>query len=176
MALRLKRISAVRNLGGNTASACRSRIILPLLYIEWTGPSGPRGCCHNRSCWKFWNIAARWGSWSGVIFYFAGAKDRLEQKHYQAWQVINTAQGKGGSGGRIDALQDLNSDGIALVGVDLSGAFLQNLDVPKAKLRRANLSRADMRNAILCSANLEDASMFYTNLRGADLRNARWVE
>ena len=27
--------------------------------------------------------------------------------NYQAWQVINSAQGKGGSGGRIDALADL---------------------------------------------------------------------
>jgi hypothetical protein len=26
------------------------------------------------------------------------AGDRKKQKHYQAWQVINTAQGKGGSG------------------------------------------------------------------------------
>ncbi len=37
-----------------------------------------------------------------VIFYFSESGDRLKQKHYQAWQVINTAQGKGGSGGRIE--------------------------------------------------------------------------
>ncbi len=73
----------------------------------------------------------------GVIFYFAGAKDRLEQKHYQAWQVINTAQGKGGSGGRIDALQDLNSDRVPLVGVDLMEAFLREVKLPNANLRRA---------------------------------------
>lgn len=150
----------------------RSRIILPLLYIEWTA----RLAAWLLSQWALLEVleyCSTLGIVVGVIFYFAGAKSRLEQKHYQAWQVINTAQGKGGSGGRIDALQDLNSDGIALVGVDLSGAFLQNLDVPKAKLRRANLSRADMRNSILFSANLENASMFYTNLRGADLRQAR---
>src|SRR5579871_6672572 len=40
-----------------------------------------------------------------VIFYFADSGNRRKQKHYQAWQVINTAQGKGGSGGRIEALQ-----------------------------------------------------------------------
>ena len=41
-----------------------------------------------------------------LIFYFADQGGRLKQKHYQAWQVINTAQGKGGSGGplRIVAL------------------------------------------------------------------------
>src|SRR5580704_15293488 len=48
----------------------------------------------------------------GVIFYFSEAGDRRKQKHYQAWQVINTAQGKGGSGGRIEALQELNADKI----------------------------------------------------------------
>ena len=43
-----------------------------------------------------------------VVFYFADSGNRVKQKHYQAWQVINTAQGKGGSGGRIEALQELN--------------------------------------------------------------------
>src|ERR1700680_2615726 len=41
-----------------------------------------------------------------VIFYFADSGNRIKQKHYQAWQVINTAQGKGGSGGRIEPLQE----------------------------------------------------------------------
>lgn len=39
-----------------------------------------------------------------VIFYFAEAGDRQKQKHYQAWQVINTAQGKGGSGVRAEPI------------------------------------------------------------------------
>jgi hypothetical protein len=52
-----------------------------------------------------------------IVFYFSEAGDRRKQKHYQAWQVINTAQGKGGSGGRIEALQELNIDRIPLVGV-----------------------------------------------------------
>ena len=53
------------------------------------------------------------------------SKDRIKQKHYQAWQVINSAQGKGGSSGRIDALEELHQDGVLLVGVDVSDAFLQ---------------------------------------------------
>lgn len=110
----------------------------------------------------------------GVIFYFAGAKDRREQKHYQAWQVINTAQEKGGSGGRIDALQDLSADRVPLVGVDLMDAFLQEIKLPKANLRRASLGSADMRNADLSGADLEDASLDTTNLRGADLHDA-WI-
>jgi uncharacterized protein YjbI with pentapeptide repeats len=110
----------------------------------------------------------------GVIFYFAGTRDRREQRHYQAWQVINTAASKGGNGGRIDALQDLNADGIPLVAVDLSGdAFLRNISLPDADLTRANVSGSDMRGAILRGTDLEDATLVFTNLRGADLDRAR---
>src|SRR5271165_5844727 len=69
-----------------------------------------------------------------VIFYFSEADDRKKQKHYQAWQVIDAAQGKGGSGGRIEALQELNADGVPLVGVDVSGGFLQGVELRQAKL------------------------------------------
>jgi hypothetical protein len=79
-----------------------------------------------------------------VIFYFSESGDRLKQKQYQAWQVINTAQGKGGSGGRIEALQELNRDGVPLVGVDVSGAFLQN-----ARCCAAGYRRCDSRSTVL---------------------------
>ena len=42
--------------------------------------------------------------------------------NYEAWQVINSAQGKGGSGGRIDALHELASNGVSLAGVCLDVA------------------------------------------------------
>jgi len=60
----------------------------------------------------------------------------VKQKHYQAWQVVNTAQGKGGSGGRIEALQELDQDGVPLVGVYVAGASLQGVRLPKAGLNR----------------------------------------
>jgi uncharacterized protein YjbI with pentapeptide repeats len=150
----------------------RSNILVPYLWIEWIGK------------WAAWflgrsvllELLEYCGTLSilvGVIFYFAGARDRLEQKHYQAWQVINTAQGKGGSGGRIDALQDLNNDGVALTGVDLRDAFLRNVKLPGASLDRASLGGADMRGADLSDSNLKEANLVYANLEGADLRNAR---
>ena len=37
-----------------------------------------------------------------VIFYALETPQRTMMRHYQAWQVINSAQGKGGSGGRIE--------------------------------------------------------------------------
>jgi len=107
-----------------------------------------------------------------VIFYFVESGDRIKQKHYQAWQVINTAQGKGGNGGRIDALQELNADGIPLVGVDLSGAFLQGIHLPAAHLSRANLSAADLRDSDFASADLSLANFRSANCRQCKLRQA----
>jgi Pentapeptide repeats (8 copies) len=107
-----------------------------------------------------------------VVFYFAESGDRIKQKHYQAWQVINTAQGKGGSGGRIEALQELNKDGIPLVGVDVSGAFLQGIQLAHAHLVRSNLSAADLRDSDLAFADLSDSVLQNTNLRQSNLHNA----
>src|SRR6202521_6035034 len=92
--------------------------------------------------WVFLEVLESLGTFSvliAVIFYFSESGDRKKQKHYQAWQVINTSQGKGGSGGRIEALHELNADHEPLVGVDLKGAFLQGIKLPKADLHRSNL-------------------------------------
>jgi len=107
-----------------------------------------------------------------VIFYFAESGNRVKQRHYQAWQVINTAQGKGGSGGRIDALQELNHDKVTLTGVDLSEAFLQGVRLDKARLMRANFHNADVRDGSLINANLEDSVLEGANFRGVDFRKA----
>jgi len=104
----------------------------------------------------------------GVIFYFSESGDRKKQKHYQAWQVINTAQGKGGSGGRIEALQELNHDHEPLVGVNAEGAFLQGI-----QLRGANLLRADLEAADLRDSDLEACDLEYANLRSARSWKAR---
>jgi hypothetical protein len=131
------------------------------------------------SNWTFLEVLeylSRFGVLIAVIFYFAESGDRLKQKHYQAWQVINTAQGKGGNGGRIDALQELNADGVPLVGVDLSMAFLQGIRLKKASLSRANFAGADVRDAEMHGANLENASLRSANFRDAKMHGAslRW--
>ena len=132
------------------------------------------------SRWSFLEVLEYLGSFSiliAVIFYFSESGDRLKQKHYQAWQVINTAQGKGGSGGRIEALQELDEDGVPLVGVDVSGAFLQGIRLPKARLVRADLNAVDARNsdfqaADLMGANLHSGNFRDSNLSGANLQDA----
>lgn len=103
-----------------------------------------------------------------VVFYFYDSGNRVKQRHYQAWQVINTAQGKGGNGGRIEALEELNEDHVSLVGVDVSGAFLQGLHLEKGDLARAILNAADVRNAIVVSSDLRDADLRFANFRECD--------
>lgn len=125
--------------------------------------------------WSFLEVLEYLGSFGvviAVIFYFAESGDRIKQKHYQAWQVINTAQGKGGSGGRIEALQELNKDGVPLVGVDVSGAFLQGIHLEHAHLVRSNFSAADLRDSDLAFADLSDSDLQNANLRQSNLNNA----
>ncbi len=120
--------------------------------------------------------------------FWAGRRDRnladVEQaerakldSNYQAWQVINSAQGKGGSGGRIEALADLLRNGVSLAGINLDGAWLEDVQLPKAtlvnsSLRSAHLSRADLRGANLEHADLTGANLVAANLSGAYLRGA----
>jgi Pentapeptide repeats (8 copies) len=125
--------------------------------------------------WSFLEVLEYLGSFGvliAVVFYFAESGDRIKQKHYQAWQVINTAQGKGGSGGRIEALQELNKDSVPLVGVDVSGAFLQGIRLEHAHLLRSNFSAADMRDSNLAFADLSDSDLQNANLRQSNLHNA----
>ena len=117
-----------------------------------------------------------------VVLYFTDAGNRLKQKHYQAWQVINTAQGKGGNGGRIDALEELLEDGVSLTGVGLEDAYLAGVDLHGAELTRSSFHGADVRTSDFRRANLTGADLLWSNFRhsnlshcqfeGADLTNA----
>src|SRR5579864_3227078 len=83
--------------------------LLPFHAIEWSF----EWTAYGLSRWAFLEVLEYLGIFSvliAIVFYFAESGDRKKQKHYQAWQVINTAQGKGGSGGRIEALHELNAD------------------------------------------------------------------
>jgi hypothetical protein len=145
-------------------AAGKPRWLLLFLAVDWLFA----GIAYALSRWSFLEVLEYLGSFSvlvAVVFYFSEAGDRLKQKHYQAWQVINTAQHMGGGGGRIEALAELNADGVPLVGVDVSSAFLQGLQLPKARLLRANFSDADVRNS-----NFESADFAYASLNGANFR------
>jgi hypothetical protein len=143
---------------------------MPVHGVDWC----LRWLAYHLSRWALLEVLQSLGTFSvliAVIFYFAEAGDRKKQKHYQAWQVINTAQGKGGSGGRIEALQELNQDGEPLVGVDASEAFLQGIRLPKANLLRCDLHAADLRDSVLSGSSMEFAGLHSANFRKSDLRN-----
>lgn len=151
-------------------SGLKHRWLVPFRAFEWLW----EWIAYGLSRWSFLEVLEYLGSFSvlvGVIFYFSESGDRVKQRHYQAWQVINTAQGKGGSGGRIDALQELNQDRIPLVGVDVSSAFLQGVHLGHANLLRADMSAADLRGSDLSSSNLSFADLHDANFRGARLEN-----
>src|SRR5579884_3222365 len=143
----------------------------PVLAIEWLW----EWAAYGLSRWAFLEVLEYLGSFSvliAVIFYFSESGDRVKARHYQAWQVINTAQGKGGSGGRIEALQELNADKVPLVGVDASSAFLQGIHLQHANLLRADFSSADLRNGNLADCDLTLANLNTANFRSANLQNA----
>ena len=52
---------------------------------------------------------------AGIVFLLE-IPERKKKEQYEAWQVINIAQGKSGNGGRIQALEALNQDGADLEG------------------------------------------------------------
>ena len=168
-------ISNFRRHRPETLSKQRSRLkyrwLSPFLGIEWFF----QWIAFVLGNWAFLEILEYLGSFSvlvAVIFYFAESGDRIKQKHYQAWQVINTAQEKGGSGGRVEALQELNTDSVALVGVDVSGAFLQGIRLPRARLRRSDLHAADVRGSDFTLADFADANLSSANFRDSTLRSA----
>jgi hypothetical protein len=149
--------------------------MLPFTALEWIW----EWVAFALGNWAFLEVLERLGSFSvliAVIFYFADAGNRIKQRHYQAWQVINTAQGKGGSGGRIEALQELNADKVPLVGVDVSSAFLQGMQLKKANLLRSNFNAADVRNSNLSDCNFTLANLNSANLRGSVLDHANFAE
>jgi Pentapeptide repeats (8 copies) len=147
-------------------ASCRRNWILPFTGLEW---------CFEWAAWVLGNwalleVVEYLGTFSlivGVVLYFAESGARTRQRHSAAWAVINSAQGKGGSGGRIEALEELNKDHVPLTGLDASVAFLQGVRLRNATLSRCSFEAADLRQSVLARADLS-----YCNLRSANLRNA----
>jgi hypothetical protein len=157
----------------HAAAAPNSRWKKVIFKLDWRF----QWVAHYLSRAALLDVAVNLGKMStlvAVIAYIHEYPDHIKQKHYQAWQVINTAQSKGGNGGRIEALQELNEDHQDLVGVDASGAFLQGVRLKQAALSRADLHDADLRDAVLWRAHLENSELESANFRGADLQGA-WL-
>jgi hemoglobin-like flavoprotein len=123
-------------------------------------------------------IATIVGSIEGVtiiaafVLYIKEIPDRKKEFHYQAWSVIDSANGVRVSPARIMALQDLNEDKVSLNNVEIINAQLTRINLSKADLREANLIKCDLNHADFKYANLDNALLGRTNFTGADLSHA----
>ncbi len=145
--------------------------MMPFVALEWVW----EWVAYWLSGWAFLEVleyVERLGILVAIIFYFVDSGNRTKQRHYQAWQVINTAQGKGGSGGRVEALQQLLEDNVSLVGVDVSDAYLFGIKLDRARLDRSNFHGTDARGASLERAKMEFANFTSANLRRGNLAKA----
>jgi Uncharacterized low-complexity proteins len=145
--------------------------MVPFIGLEWVW----EWVAYWLSGWAFIEVleyVERLGILVAIIFYFAESGNRTKQRHYQAWQVINTAQGKGGSGGRVDALEELLRDKVSLVGVDVSDAYLFGVRLEKARLDRSNFHGADVRGGSFEKAKLEFADFASANVRNGNFAKA----
>ena len=106
--------------------------------------------------------------------YLLESRDRKQKKHYEAWQVVDSAAAAKvpTSYARIKALQDLNEDGVSLYSLDLPKADLRNINLRGADLRETTLPGVIFKNANLENANLENANLTAADLTDANLTNA----
>lgn len=154
---------------------CRKAWAIPFMKAEWYC----EWAAWLLGNWALLEVVEYLGTFSlivAVVLYFAESGDRARQRHYAAWAVINSAQGKGGSGGRIEALAELNRDHVKLTGLDASTAFLQGVQLPGAALSRCSFEAADLRQSILHGADLTFCNLRSANFRNADLDHARFAD
>jgi len=155
--------------------------ISPLAWFHWLFIESSREKRSELLVTGFFIILEKGVLISGAVAiyrYFKEAPIRKKQEHYQAWQMINSAIEQEGSGGRIDALQDLNKDKVSLKGLTakkayLIGIILKKADLQEANLQEAKLQEAKLQEAYLQGANLQQANLMGANLQGADLRKVK---
>lgn len=133
----------------------------------------------------------------GLVAFMVADEQRRKSEIYQAWQVVSTAHGQKGNGGRIDALEFLNTRPLVfpwigltwdkqeqqwllgwrgeqqtLQGLEVPHAHLKSIDLSYANLQQSNLTGADLTEADLKGADFREANLKEANLRGADLKGA----
>lgn len=142
----------------------RRRWLLPAQRFEWAF----EWLNYGISKWAFVALLdqlARFSVLVAIILWVTNSDDRRRERHYQAWQVINSSQGKRGDGGRVAALEDLHASMVPLREVDLSKGNLSGLKLPNAEL---NFARFDSTTCLEC------------NLEGADINLASfdhaWIQ
>lgn len=128
--------------------------------------------CRDLAVFDILEFAGRLSLVVGLVIWFLESGERTKQKHYRAWELINSARGSTGDGGRREALQDLNDDNIDMSAAPLAKAYLKYVQLSKAVLNGANLTRTDLTGADLTRTKLIEANLIRATLTGADLTGA----
>jgi hypothetical protein len=116
----------------------KSRWTIPLWAFEWFW----EWVAYVLSNWSFLEALeylSSFGVLIAVIFYFTESGNRIKQKHYQAWQVINTAQGRG---------------------VTVAASTLCKSSTPIAFLSSASMFPAPFYREFICRAHTYRAPIF----------------
>ncbi|MEA5519429.1 pentapeptide repeat-containing protein [Limnoraphis robusta] len=146
-------------------------VILSILYLENT--------LEQQKTWgKFFiqsieesRILGTFESISIVTALVVYLRRGKKQSHYEAWQVIDSAQGLEFSHARIKALEELAKDGISLKGLLLPKANLEQIHVVDGDFKEVNLQGAKLQEA-----NLQGSTFELTQLQGANLWKANLQE
>ncbi len=146
-------------------------VILSILYLENTleqqtdwGQLFIRSIENSRILGTFESISIV----SALVVYLRRGK---KQSHYEAWQVIDSAQGIEFSHARIKALEELAKDGISLKGLLLPKANLEQIHLVDGDFKEVNLQGAKLQEA-----NLQGSTFELTQLQGANFWKANLEE
>ncbi len=139
-------------------------VLLSILYLENTleqqktwGVFFIRSIEESRILGTFESISII----TALVLYLRRGKTK---SHYEAWQVIDSAQGLEFSHSRIKALEELAKDGISLKGLLLPRANLEQIHLVDGDFKEVNLQGAK-----LLEANLQGSTFELTQLQGANL-------
>ena len=147
------------------------------------------------------SIASQIAILAAIIAFIGGERVTRNNEVFGAWQTITSAEGQGGSGGRIEALEFLNSRPLRFPWILFTETWtgqtekdwfwngekceerrlfgrrwkrqpLVSLSAPKAYLEEIHLCGADLMSANLREANLQKVNLQRANLLLANLRKA----
>ena len=115
----------------------------------------------------------------------SAAESQLKSKHYQAWQMINSAVGMKSDSGRRSAIQDLLADGVSLYGIDLSKSMMAGLNIQGANIADSNFREAELSDACFrrtyavgadfTGSTLHSANFDYSELSDSSFKDGQFI-
>jgi len=90
-----------------------------------------------------------------IVSYLIEYPDRIKQRYYQAWQVMNSAHLSSGDGGRKNAISDLVEIENDLPGLDLTNATIEKFDLRGIVIPYSRFNNASIKDSMFsCKPHL----------------------